>query len=216
MRRRPSGPVLIQVIPLLELPEIEPGHDLASLITIACKKQKLRIRNGDVLVVAHKIVSKAEGRMIRLDSVNPSQQAIQWAAPFQKDPRVVQLILNETSRIVRMDRGVIIAETHRGFVCANAGVDTSNVPEGHAVLLPHDPDRSAQVLKTRLARSLGASVAVIISDTFGRPWREGYRECRTGRRGHCGVGRLSRQTRRRGEDHAGNDHRSRRRDRWGC
>jgi len=163
----------IEIVPLLGLPEIQAGDDLSGLIVSACKKQKLRIRNGDVFVVAHKVVSKAERRLVLLDSVKPSEQATEWAAQYQKDPRVFQLILNETGRIVRMDRGVIIAETRHGFVCANAAVDTSNVPEGCAVLLPKDPDRSARVLQKQLTNTFGTAIGVIISDTFGRPWREG-------------------------------------------
>ena len=155
------------------MPEIHPGDDLAHLIARTCKSQRLRIRKGDIFVVAHKIVSKAEGRIVSLKAVKPTEQATQWAAQYHKDPRVFQLILGETNRIVRMDRGVIVAETRHGFVCANAGVDTSNVPDGHAVLLPSDPDRSARVLQAQLTKALGAAVAVIVSDTFGRPWREG-------------------------------------------
>jgi coenzyme F420-0:L-glutamate ligase/coenzyme F420-1:gamma-L-glutamate ligase len=131
------------------------------------------LSDGDILVIAHKVVSKAEGRMVSLDSVKPSEQAVQWACEYRKDPRVFQLILNETKRVVRMDRGVIIAETRHGFICANAGVDTSNVPEGSAVLLPDDPDRSARALQRAITKTAGVSIAVIISDTFGRPWREG-------------------------------------------
>jgi coenzyme F420-0:L-glutamate ligase/coenzyme F420-1:gamma-L-glutamate ligase len=163
----------IQIFPVAGLPEIKAGDHLANLIVSACAKRNLRIAKGDIFVIAHKIVSKAEGRMIYLDSVAPSEQAIQWARPFQKDPRLVQLILNESARIVRMDRGVIISETRHGFVCANAGVDSSNVPEGHAVLLPEDPDASARSLQKTLTKAFAASIGVIISDTFGRPWREG-------------------------------------------
>lgn len=166
-------PTSIQIVPLLGLPEIQPGDDLRALIVQACRSQKLRNRNGDIFVVAHKIVSKAEGRIVALHSVRPSEQAVRWAVQYQKDPRVFQLILSETKRIVRMDRGVIISETQHGFVCANAGVDISNVPEGCAVLLPVDPDRSARNLQKQLTKTLKASIGVIISDTFGRPWREG-------------------------------------------
>jgi coenzyme F420-0:L-glutamate ligase / coenzyme F420-1:gamma-L-glutamate ligase len=166
-------PPALQIVPLSGLPEIQHGNDLAAMMISACRRQRLSIRSGDIFVVAHKIVSKAEGRMVSLNSVNPSEQAIQWAAQYKKDPRILQLIFSETSRIVRMDRGVIISETHHGFVCANAGVDTSNVPEGYAVLLPKDPDRSARALQKQLTKAFDAFVAVIISDTFGRPWREG-------------------------------------------
>ncbi len=168
-----TSPPSIQIIALTGMPEIEPGYDLGRLIVGALNKQKFRLKDGDILVIAHKIVSKAEGRIVSLDSVKPSEQAAQWASEYRKDPRVFQLILNETKRVVRMDRGVIIAETRHGFICANAGVDTSNVPEGSAVLLPDDPDRSARRLQRAITKALGVFVAVIVSDTFGRPWREG-------------------------------------------
>jgi coenzyme F420-0:L-glutamate ligase/coenzyme F420-1:gamma-L-glutamate ligase len=155
------------------LPEIAPGEDLARLIVDAVNQQHLRISDGTIFVVAQKIVSKAEGRIVCLDSVKPSERAARWAAKFQKDARVIELVLREASRIVRMERGVIVAETRHGFVCANAGVDLSNAPAGTAVLLPEDPDRSARALQSQLEKTLSVSVAVIIADTFGRPWREG-------------------------------------------
>jgi len=155
------------------LPEVAPGDDLARLLIEATQRQKLVFRQGDVVVVAQKIVSKAEGRIVRLDSVEPSERAERWAAQYQKEPRVTEIILREASRIVRMERGVIIAKTHHGFVCANAGVDVSNVPTGTASLLPENPDRSAHALREQLTRAFGVPLAVIISDTFGRPWREG-------------------------------------------
>jgi coenzyme F420-0:L-glutamate ligase/coenzyme F420-1:gamma-L-glutamate ligase len=163
----------IQIIPLAELPEIAPGDDLSRLIAEAVKKHDLRISEGDIFVVAQKIVSKAEGKIVRLDSIQPSKRAEQWAAEYQKDPRVIELVLSEASRIVRMERGVIVAETRHGFVCANAGVDVSNAPEETAILLPDDADRSARVLQTQLKKDFGVHVAVIIADSFGRPWREG-------------------------------------------
>jgi coenzyme F420-0:L-glutamate ligase / coenzyme F420-1:gamma-L-glutamate ligase len=169
---KPSPPQ-VQIIPLMGLPEVVPSDDLARLLVEAAQRQQLVIKRGDVFVVAQKIVSKAEGRIVRLDSVQPSEQAEQWAAEYQKDPRVIEVVLREISSIVRMERGVIIAKTRHGFVCANAGVDVSNVPGGTALLLPEDPDRSARTLQEQLARAFGGHVAVIISDTFGRPWREG-------------------------------------------
>jgi coenzyme F420-0:L-glutamate ligase/coenzyme F420-1:gamma-L-glutamate ligase len=163
----------IQIIPLAGLPEIAPGDDLSRLIAEAVKRQDVRISDGDIFVVAHKIVSKAEGKIVRLDSIQPSKRAEQWAAEYQKDARVIELVLGEASRIVRMERGVIVAETRHGFVCANAGVDVSNAPEGTAILLPEDADRSARALQTQLKKDFGVHVAVIIADSFGRPWREG-------------------------------------------
>jgi len=163
----------IQIIPLAALPEIVPGDDLSRLITDAAKTQDLRIGKGDIFVVAQKIVSKAEGKIVRLDSIQPSKRAEEWAAEYQKDARVIELVLSEASRIVRMERGVIVAETRHGFVCANAGVDVSNAPEGTAILLPDDADRSARALQSQLEKHFGVHVAVIIADSFGRPWREG-------------------------------------------
>jgi len=168
-----SSPPPVQIIPLTGLPEVVPGDDLARLLAEAAQRQRLALKQGDVFVVAQKIVSKAEGRIVRLDSVKPSEKAEDWAAKYQKDPRVIEVVLRETSSIVRMERGVIISRTRHGFVCANAGVDVSNIPDGTALLLPEDPDRSACILQEQLARAFGVHVAVIISDTFGRPWREG-------------------------------------------
>jgi coenzyme F420-0:L-glutamate ligase/coenzyme F420-1:gamma-L-glutamate ligase len=163
----------IQIFPLPGLPEVEPGDDLARLIATALRAQDFRIIRGDILVIAQKIVSKAEGRIVRLDSVTPSADAVEWARSWDKDARVIALVLRESSRIVRMERGIIIAETRHGFVCANAGIDLSNAAEGTAILLPDDPDASARALQAQLSAALGADIGIIISDTFGRPWREG-------------------------------------------
>lgn len=163
----------IQIIPLTGLPEVAPSDDLARLLVEAVRRQRVVLKPGDVFVVAQKVVSKAEGRILRLDSIEPSERAERWAAEYQKDPRAIEVVLREASSIVRMERGVIIAKTRHGFVCANAGVDISNTPNGTALLLPENPDRSASTLQEQLARAFGVHVAVIISDTFGRPWREG-------------------------------------------
>ena len=163
----------VQIFPLPGLPEIRPGDDLARLIVGAVRMQEFQIAAGDVLVIAQKIVSKAEGRIVSLDSIVPSERAANWAADWSKDPRVIELVLRESKRIIRMERGVIVAETSHGFVCANAGIDLSNADEGTAILLPEDPDASARALQTRLGESLGIDIGIIISDTFGRPWREG-------------------------------------------
>jgi coenzyme F420-0:L-glutamate ligase/coenzyme F420-1:gamma-L-glutamate ligase len=169
MTVRPS----IEIFPLSGIPEVAPGDDIASLIARAAKDQDFAVRADDVFVVAQKIVSKAEGRLIRLDTVSPSARAWGWAEEHGKDARLIELVLRETRRIVRMERGVIIAETRHGFVCANAGVDASNAPEGMAILLPDDPDASARQLQARLAAAFAVHVGVIVSDTFGRAWREG-------------------------------------------
>jgi coenzyme F420-0:L-glutamate ligase/coenzyme F420-1:gamma-L-glutamate ligase len=154
------------------LPEIEPGVDLAQLVVNATSRG--RMIDGDVLVVAQKVVSKAEGRLLDLRTVTPSSFARTIAEAHGRDPRHIEVILAETRRIVRMDRGVLICETRHGFVCANAGVDLSNVPgDLTACLLPLEPDQSAARLRQSLLDQTGVSIGVIISDTFGRPWREG-------------------------------------------
>lgn len=164
----------VSVVGLLGIPEVSEGDDLVELILDAAVRQDDGLRSGDVLVIAQKIVSKSEGRVIALDGVKPTRIARDFAEKWGKDPRQVEVVLQESARIVRMDRGVIIAETKHGFVCANAGVDASNVPgECHVCLLPLDPDESAQRLVRTFSERVGIQVAVLISDTFGRPWREG-------------------------------------------
>lgn len=163
----------INVVAVPGLPEIVHGHELGVLIANAVTKTTRTVNIGDVFVVAQKIVSKAEGAVVKLDEVTPSPAAEEWAAAHHKDPRVVEVIFRESRRIVRMERGIIIAETRHGFVCANAGVDASNVPAGFVTLLPNDPDASAERLRDALIGAFGRSVATIVSDTFGRPWREG-------------------------------------------
>lgn len=159
----------VEIIPVQGVPEVRPGDDLAASIAEAADLQ-----SGDVLVVTHKVVSKAEGRLVDLAGVEPSSFAKQFAAEHGKDPRQTEVVLRESRRIVKMDRGIIISETRHGFVCANAGVDASNVPGGDQVcLLPLDPDASAARLHSSLRHRLGFTVPVIVSDSFGRPWREG-------------------------------------------
>jgi coenzyme F420-0:L-glutamate ligase/coenzyme F420-1:gamma-L-glutamate ligase len=155
------------VIPVRGLPEVSEGNDLAELIAAAAD-----LEDGDVVVVAHKVVSKAEGRVVRLAEVEPSAQARDLAA--DEDPRRLEVILRESARIVRTRPPLVIAETRHGFVCASAGVDASNAPEAETVvLLPEDPDASAARLRDRLRQLTGADVAVIVSDSFGRAWRQG-------------------------------------------
>lgn len=163
----------IELIGVPGIPEMAEGDDVAALIARALREARLEVSDGDVFVVAQKIVSKAEGRIVRLDSVEPSPRAQEWAAAYDKDARVVEVVLRESTRIVRMERGVLISETEHGFVCANAGVDTSNVAEGTVTLLPKDPDASARKIRAALEQSFGVRLAVIVCDTFGRPWREG-------------------------------------------
>jgi coenzyme F420-0:L-glutamate ligase / coenzyme F420-1:gamma-L-glutamate ligase len=166
-------PTGVQVLPVEGLGEIEPGADLAALIGAALEQQGTPLQDGDILVVTQKIVSKAEGALVRLRDVEPSGLASQWAALWNKDARLVELVLRESRRIVRMERGVIISETHHGLVCANAGVDQSNVGGDSVTLLPKDPDASAERLRSALGAASRARIGVVISDTFGRAWREG-------------------------------------------
>jgi coenzyme F420-0:L-glutamate ligase/coenzyme F420-1:gamma-L-glutamate ligase len=161
----------LRILPLEGIPEVRPGDDLPHLIARAAGED---LGAGDILVVTHKIVSKAEGRLVDLRTVEPSALAKSFAARYERDPRQIEVVLRESRRIVRMDRGLIIAETHHGFVCANAGVDASNVPGDDAVcLLPVDPDASAARLRRALTARTSSNLAVIISDSFGRTWREG-------------------------------------------
>lgn len=155
------------------IPDVTRDADLAALIAEAVAAEGRRVEAGDVFVVAQKIVSKAEGAVVRLDDVVPTRMATEWAAVSGKDARLVEVILRESRRIVRMDRGILIAETRHGFVCANAGVDASNVPAGYVTVLPEDPDASAERLRAGLSARVGCPIATIVSDTFGRPWREG-------------------------------------------
>jgi coenzyme F420-0:L-glutamate ligase/coenzyme F420-1:gamma-L-glutamate ligase len=155
------------------IPEIKRDADLAALIAGAVAHEGRRIEAGDLFVLAQKIVSKAEGATVRLDDVTPSAMAEQWANANGKDARVVEVVLRESRRIVRMDRGILIAETRHGFVCANAGVDASNVEPGFVTVLPADPDASAERLRAALSARFGCPLGVIVSDTFGRAWREG-------------------------------------------
>jgi coenzyme F420-0:L-glutamate ligase/coenzyme F420-1:gamma-L-glutamate ligase len=165
----------VQIIAVVGMPEVRPGDDLAALILEAAGAQGADIEDGDVLVVTQKIVSKAEGRLVDLRQVEPSPHARELAAQTGKDARLLEVILRESRRIVRQEGGVIICETEHGFVCANAGVDTSNVGGGMVSLLPQNPDQSAERIRAAIQEEeAGASVAVIISDTFGRPWREGH------------------------------------------
>lgn len=163
----------LEIIPILGMPEVAPGDNLARHIHAAAERGNTLLANGDILVVTQKIISKAEGQIVSLAGIIPSEQARAWAATYQRDPRVIELVLRESARIVRMERGVIIAETRHGFICANAGVDASNTAAGTATLLPADPNQSARKLQAELEQILAVHLAVIVSDTFGRPWREG-------------------------------------------
>jgi coenzyme F420-0:L-glutamate ligase / coenzyme F420-1:gamma-L-glutamate ligase len=159
----------LEITALATLPEVQPGEDLSLLIRDAALREGQPIDATVILAVAQKVVSKAEGAIVDLREITPSALARSWAATYGKDPRLIELILAESRRVVKMDRGVLIAETHKGFICANAGVDQSNTPgNDFATVLPPDPDASGR----RLREHLGCG-AVLITDTFGRPWREG-------------------------------------------
>lgn len=164
----------ISVIGINHIPEINAGDDLPSLILAGCEASGVSLQEGDVLVVTQKVVSKAEGQLLDLDEVEPSPFALEFSQKWNKDPRHTEVVLRESARVVRMDRGIIISETRHGLVCANAGVDASNVPGDHIVcLLPVDPDASADRIRETLRQGTGIDVPVIISDSFGRPWRNG-------------------------------------------
>jgi coenzyme F420-0:L-glutamate ligase/coenzyme F420-1:gamma-L-glutamate ligase len=169
----------LTALALPPLPEIEPGADLAALIAeawreAAAAEPEQAPAPGDILVVTQKIVSKAEGRLVDLRTIEPRPEAVEFAARWQRDPRQVEVVLRESAEVLRMERGLVISRTKHGFVCANAGVDASNTGRAEWVtLLPDDPDASARALREGLRRLLGVDVAVVISDSFGRPWRFG-------------------------------------------
>ncbi len=171
MALAPKG---LQVMPVPGIPAVNPGDDLAALILQALSDSGQQLQESDVLVVAQKVVSKAEGAVVNLAQVVPSENAENVAETVRKDPALVEVILANSVRTIRSVPGVLITETHQGFICANAGVDTSNsLGPGIVVLLPEDPDGSARQLRNAIADRTGVSVGVIVSDTFNRPWREG-------------------------------------------
>ena len=165
----------MQIIPIPIEKEITEDDDLSELILTSGD-----ILDGDVLVIAQKIISKQEGRMVELSTVNPSLLAQGISSQYNKDPALVELILSESKRIVRLKNGLIIVETNGGFICANAGIDESNVVDGFATLLPLNSDKSAEIIRTNILNKTGKNVAVIISDTFGRPFRMGQTNCAIG------------------------------------
>jgi coenzyme F420-0:L-glutamate ligase/coenzyme F420-1:gamma-L-glutamate ligase len=159
------------------IPLVNKGDDLARLIASGIEKTGLKLQAGDIVVICQKVVSKAEGRVVDLKTIAPSEFANSLAKRWEKDPRAVELVLRQTNRMVRNDRGVIIVETGQGWVCANAGVDESNsLTDDSAILLPEDPDASAARLRAGLKNLCGLEIAVLVTDTFGRPWRDGLTE----------------------------------------
>ncbi|MFZ0635540.1 MAG: coenzyme F420-0:L-glutamate ligase [Candidatus Acidiferrales bacterium] len=169
-----AGAERIELFGLHSLPEVKPGDEVSRLVWDAARREGASIESGDVVVLAQKIFSKAEGRIVRLRDVAPSALARTWAKTLRTDPRFIEVVLRESRRIIRMSERALIVETRHGFVCANAGVDRSNVVGGGSVTcLPLDPDASARRFGERLRKLSGGRVATIVSDTFGRPWRLG-------------------------------------------
>jgi len=176
-QKSPTKSAELSVIPIPIAGAIEPGDSLADKLLEALRRNRRKLELGDILVVKHKIVSKAEGRLVNLASLEPSAESIAWAEEYGLDARVLELALRESRAIIRRQNGVLITETHHGFICANTGIDVSNVNGGaHALLLPRNPDGSATLLRRELKKRTGISIPVIITDSFGRPWREGLTE----------------------------------------
>lgn len=170
----------LELVALTGIPEVATGDDVSELIMAASIANDVPIGDGDIVVIAQKIVSKAEGRSVNPATIAPSPEAVELAALTKKDPRLVQLILDESNEVLRATEGVIIVETHHGFVCANAGIDASNVPGDDLLLLPIDPDASARSIRDGLGARLGVSPAVIVTDSFGRAWRSGQADVAIG------------------------------------
>jgi coenzyme F420-0:L-glutamate ligase/coenzyme F420-1:gamma-L-glutamate ligase len=201
-RQRRGGYSTVVALPLPGIGEIAAGDDLGEIIATALREAAdvdgaYRPLPGDVLVVTQKIVSKAEGRLVELANVKPRPEAVAWAAEWGRDARQIEVVLRESAEILRMERGVIIARTRHGFVCANAGVDASNVPAGSVSLLPEDPDRTAEELRALLSARFGVSLGIVIGDSFGRPWRLGITDVALGVAGFAPLADL------RGEPDAG-------------
>jgi coenzyme F420-0:L-glutamate ligase / coenzyme F420-1:gamma-L-glutamate ligase len=167
----------LRLIPIPLADQIHPGDNLADKLLSAIRKRRIRLQSGDILVVKHKIVSKSEDRIVDLSTIQPSADSTKWAKQYNLDPRVIELALRESRSVIRRQNGVLVTETHHGFLCANSGIDVSNVDGGqHAVLLPENPDRSAANLRRDIKKRTRLATPVIITDSFGRPWREGLTE----------------------------------------
>jgi len=176
-REKQTPPAVAADLRVIALPladEVKPGDSLAGRLLQSLRRHCVRFESGDILVVKHKIVSKAEGRIVDLATIMPSKESIAWARKYKLDPRVIELAVRESRAIIRQKNGVLITETRHGFICANSGVDVSNVDGGrHALLLPADPGRSARKLHRELMKRTALNIPVLITDTSGRPWREG-------------------------------------------
>jgi len=177
----PTPPQALQIFPIPFADEIASGDSLAEKLLSSLKHHKMSLMPGDIVVIKHKIVSKAEGQLVELAKIKPSRASQTWARRYSLDARVNEVALSQAARIVRRKRGVLITETKHGFICANSGVDASNVNGGrHALLLPKDADRSAAHIHRKLKKRLKLHIPIIISDSFGRPWREGLTEVAIG------------------------------------
>jgi coenzyme F420-0:L-glutamate ligase / coenzyme F420-1:gamma-L-glutamate ligase len=182
--RPKSPPHAVELIPIVLRAEVTATDSVADLILDSLSRHRLRLQYGDILVVKHKIISKSEGQVVDLETIAPSTESMAWARKYNLDPRLIELVMRESRTVIRRKNGVLISETRHGFICANSGVDVSNVSGGNqALLLPEDPDRSAAHLRRALKKHSGVSVPVIITDSFGRPWREGLTEFAIGIRG---------------------------------
>jgi coenzyme F420-0:L-glutamate ligase/coenzyme F420-1:gamma-L-glutamate ligase len=173
--RSVPSPLTLSIIPVHGIPEVRPNDDLVGFLLAAVAAARDKLLDGDILVIAQKVVSKSEGRVVRLADVVPSERALAMAEESGKDARQLEVVLGETKQIIRWERGVLISETRHGFVCANAGVDRSNAgAPDTVVLLPIDPDASATRIRDEITKRAHATVAIVITDTFGRAWREGH------------------------------------------
>ena len=169
-------PKIVNIIGLENFPLVKAGDDLAKIIVETAAKNNVQIENGDIIVVSQKIVSKAEGRVMKISQINPSEEALKLAEKVQRDPKLIELVLKETRRIIKASPEILIVEDKRGLICINAGVDKSNVPRDSYSLLPENPDESARKIKERIAELTGKNVSVVIGDTFSRPFRRGQVE----------------------------------------
>jgi coenzyme F420-0:L-glutamate ligase / coenzyme F420-1:gamma-L-glutamate ligase len=173
----PSSSREIRLIPIIVENEFHSGDDVADTLLEALQHNGHQLQPGDILVIKHKIISKAEGQLIDLATITPSSESVSWARQYALDPRVIEIALRESRSVIRRQNGALITETRHGFLCANSGIDVSNIDGGrHALLLPEDPDRSARHIHRQLKKQTGIAVPVIITDSFGRPWREGLTE----------------------------------------
>ncbi len=164
----------ISIIGIEGMPDINPGDDLPQLIIDACERENIILEDGDILAVTQKVISKSESCLVDLDTINPSNLAKKWAQQWERDPRLIELVFQKSKRISKMESGVLLTETEHGFYCINAGIDLSNVTgESMATYLPIDSDKSAYNIRTYVNKSLGINIAVIVTDTWGRPWRVG-------------------------------------------